>query len=443
MYAQERLVRVYDVGIPEAKMEIPADMRLRGLWRESDFLKLWAGQSVSQVGSWITLVGLPLTAAKMLNASPLQMGILNGAGAAAILLIGLFAGAWADRMRRRPILIWADLGRAAVLGTIPFAAAAGRLTMSHLYGVAAATAILTVFFDVSYRTYLPSLVSPESLLEGNSKLTLSESIAGVVGPGLAGVLIAALTAPMAILFDALSFVCSALSVWLIRAPEPRPAPSATPHIGREILEGLRASWREPILRTLLLRSATAAIFLGFGGSLYVLYAVRELRIGDVLLGAVIAVGGFSSVFGALVTERLVRRFGFGRTLIGAALLPALAARLPPLARGPVAWCAAILAVAQLGDMAWSIYEINELTLRQAIAPAHVLGRVNSAAHMTFRGVLPVGALLGGALAEAIGMRGAMFVGAGGFLLSTLWLIFSPIRRLRELPSLSGVKPYCT
>jgi MFS family permease len=408
-------------------------MPLRGLWRDSDFLKLWAGQAVSQVGSWITLVGLPMMAAQLLNASPLQMGILSGVSSAAILLFGLFAGAWADRLRRRPILIWADLGRAAVLGTVPLAAALGRVTMSHLYLVAAATAILTVFFDVSYQAYLPSLVSPENILEGNSKMTLSESIAGVVGPGLTGTLIAAITAPMAILFDALSFVCSAISVWLIRKPERRPIPDAAPHIGREIMEGLRASWREPILRTLLLRTATAAIFLGFGGSLYILFAVRELRIGAVLLGAVIAVGGCSGVFGALTAEWLVRRLGFGWTLIGAALLSGIASLLPPLAHGPVALCAAILAVAQLGDMAWSIYGINELTLRQAVAPAHLLGRVNSAAHLTFRGVLPAGALLGGAVAEGIGLRAAMFVGAGGFLLSTLWLLGAPIRRLRELP----------
>src|ERR1022692_4682182 len=139
----------------------------RGLWREPDFLKLWAGQAVSQIGSWITLVGLPLTAALLLKASPLQMGILSGAGAAAILLFGLFAGAWADRLRRRPILIWADLGRAAVLGTVPAVVAFGRLTMGHLYVVAAASAVLTVFFDVSYQAYLPSLVRPENMLEGN------------------------------------------------------------------------------------------------------------------------------------------------------------------------------------------------------------------------------------------------------------------------------------
>jgi MFS family permease len=408
-------------------------MALQGLWREPDFLKLWAGQSVSQVGSWITLVGLPLMAAKLLNASPLQMGVLSGASAAAILLFGLFAGAWADRLRRRPIMIWTDLGRAAVLGAIPLAAAFGRLTMSHLYIVAAVSAALTVFFDVSYQSYLPSLVSADNLLEGNSKLALSESIAGVVGPGVTGTLVAAITAPMAILFDAISFVCSAISVALIRKPEPPPHPHAAPHMGREIVEGLRVSWHDPILRTLLLRSATASMFVGFGGSLYILYAVRELKIGPALLGVVIAVGGCSGVLGALAAARLVRRFGFGATLIGAAILPAASGFLPPLAHGPVALCAALLALAQLGDLGWSIYEINERTLRQAVAPSHALGRVNSAAHLMFRGLLPAGALAGGAVAEVVGVRGAMFVSAAGFLLSTLWLIFSPIRRLRELP----------
>ncbi len=413
-------------------------MPRRGLWREPDFLKLWAGQAVSQIGSWITLVGIPMTAALLLKASPLQMGFLNGAGAGSILVFGLFAGAWADRLRRRPILIWTDLGRAAILGTVPMAVAFGRLTMGHLYVVTALTAVLTVFFDVSYQAYLPSLVSAENILEGNSKMALSESVAGVVGPGLTGVLIQALTAPIAILFDAISFLGSALSLLLIRKPEPPPVSVAAPHMGREIMEGLRVSWHDPILRTLLVRSATAALCLGFGGSLYILFAVRELKIGAVLLGAIISVGGFSELFGALAAERLVQRFGFGTTIIGSALLIGVAGLLPPLAHGSVALCAVFLAIAQLGDMAWSIYNINVLTLRQAVAPSHLLGRVNSAAHLMFRGVLPLGALLGGAVAEWVGLRGAMFAGAAGFLLSTLWLVFSPIRRLRDVPKPAAV-----
>ncbi len=412
----------------------------RALWRQRDFLKLWTGQSVSQVGSWITLVGLPIAAAQMLNASPMQMGILSGVSAAATLSFGLFAGAWADRLRRRPLMIAADFGRAAVLATVPLAAALKHLTIGHLYIVAAAASTLTVIFDVSYQAYLPSLVGPDDLLEGNSKLALSENIAGVVGPGITGLLIAALTAPIAILFDALSFVWSAVSVWVIRQPEPRPAPHPAPHIGREIVEGLRASWHQPILRSLLLRGATAALSVGFGGSLYILYAVRELKIGAAMLGWVIAVGGCSGVLGALAAARLSRRFGIGPTLIASAMTVAVASLLPPLARGPAALCAAILAVAQLGDIGWTIFDINALTLRQGIAPANLLGRVSSASHLMFRGILPLGALLGGALAESIGLRAAMFVGATGSLLSTLWLIFSPIRRLREAPKAANPTP---
>ena len=406
----------------------------RGLWRDPDFLKLWTGQAVSQVGSWITLVGLPLAAVLVLGASPVQMGILSGVSAAAVLLFGLFAGAWADRLRRRPILISADLGRGVVLGTIPLAFALHRLTIGHLYLVGAASAILTVFFDVSYQSYLPSLVDRESLQEGNSKLALSKSIAEVAGPGLTAILVKALTAPIAILFDALSFLASAFSLWLIRKPEPRPERGAAPHIGREIVEGLQASWREPVLRTLALRTATSSLFLGFGSSLYILFAIRELRLSAALLSAIIAVGGASGLFGTLAAERLARRYGLGPTLIGAATLAGVAGLLPPLARGPVPVCAAILGAAQLCDVAWPVYHINELSLRQAIAPSRLLGRVNSAMHLLFRGVLPVGALAGGLLAEAIGVRHAMLAGASGFLLSTLWLVFSPVRRLREIPS---------
>src|SRR5579862_1916996 len=249
-------------------------MRRHGLWRNSDFLKLWAGQSVSQVGSWITMVGLPLTAVMVLNASPLQMGILSGAGAAAVLIFGLFAGAWVDRLRRRPILIAADLGRAVVLSIIPLAAMLHRLTIGDLYLVAVASSILTVLFDVSYQAYLPALIERENILTGNSRLALTESIAGIAGPGVAGTLVQLITAPMALLFDAGSFVCSAVSVWLIRKAEPAPTRTLEPHIAREISEGLGASWRDPLLRGLALRKATSAFFLGFGSSLYFLFATR-------------------------------------------------------------------------------------------------------------------------------------------------------------------------
>jgi predicted MFS family arabinose efflux permease len=183
----------------------------------------------------------------------------------------------------------------------------------------------------------------------------------------------------------------------------------------------------------VLRTATASLFLGFGGSLYILFAIRELGLSAALLSAIIAVGGAGGLFGALVAERLARRYGLGPTLIGAAIVAGIASLLPPLARGPAPVCAAVLSAAQLCDVAWPVYNINELSLRQAIAPGRLLGRVNAAMHLVFHGVLPVGALVGGLLADAMGVRQALFVGASGFLLSTLLLVFSPVRRLRELP----------
>jgi MFS family permease len=408
-------------------------MRRSGLWRNSDFLKLWAGQAVSQTGSNISAAALQLTAILLLGASPFQMGLMSGAGGGAILVFGLFAGAWADRLRRRPILIFADLGRAIILGTIPLAALLHRLTMAHLYLAAAATGVLTVFFDVSYQAYLPTLAGRENILEGNSKLALTESIAGIVGWGAAGILVQWITAPAAILFDAASFLCSAFSISLIRKPEGRPESGPAPNMGREIAEGLRLSWREPVLRALAMRTGAGSFFLGFLASLYMVFAIRELGLSPALIGIIVSCGGATSLFGALAAERLVRRVGFSRTLIGSAAATGFSTLLPPMAHGTVAVCAAFLGAAQLFDIAWPVYNITELSLRQAVTPDHLLGRVNSAMHLLFNGVMPVGALAGGMIAQGIGIRATMFAGAAGFLLSTLFLIFSPIRHLRELP----------
>ncbi|MES1258934.1 MAG: MFS transporter [Acidobacteriota bacterium] len=405
-----------------------------GLWRQPDFLKLWTGQTVSQIGSSISTLGIPLTALYLLRATPRQMGLLSGAGGAAILIFGLFAGAWADRLRRRPILIFSDLGRAALLATIPLAAAFHRLTMGHLYLLAASTGILTVFFDAGYQAYLPSLIAREQLVEGNSKLALSASTAEIAGPGLTGALISLMTAPAAILFDAVSFLFSGLSILLIRKPEPKPVPAPQPHLLREIAEGLRACGREPVLRALALRSGTAAFCLGFIGSLYMIFVVQELHVSAVLLGGIISIGGASSLAGTLVAARMMRLFGPGRTLIGASLTTATAFLLVLAAHGPVTECLIFLGTSQLFDAAWSIYNITEQSLIQAIAPPHLLGRVSSALHLLFRGVMPAGAVVGGLLAESLGVRQTMFAGTLGFLASTLWLVFSPVRDLREMPA---------
>src|SRR4051812_42664836 len=252
---------------------------MASLWGEREFVKLWTGQAISQIGSRITRTALPFAAAITLNAGPFEMGILSGGAGISVLLFGLFAGAWADRLRRKPILIWTDLARAAVLFTIPIAAMRHSLTMTHLYCVAAVTGLLTVLFDVSYQAYVPSLVERENLVQANAKLALSESVAEVSGPGIAGFLVTALTAPIAIAFDALSFLVSAVSISMVRTPEPPPRDrAADSHMGREIAEGLRESWRNRYLRAMALRSATAALFMGFFASLYPLFTVKVLNL---------------------------------------------------------------------------------------------------------------------------------------------------------------------
>ena len=406
----------------------------RGLWANPDFVKLWSGQTISELGSRITREGIPLTAVLTLHAGTVQMGFLTALGGAAVLVFGLIAGVWVDRLRRRPILIAADLGRAAILASVPAAAVAGVLSMGQLYAVAALAGILTVFFDVAYQSYLPALVARDQILEGNSKLALSSSIAEIAGPGLTGVLVQLITAPIAILFDAVSFLFSALMVLLIRKPEPPPVRREPEHLVAETLAGLRFIFGDPSLRPLALRSATMFLSMGFLGPLYVLYAIQILHLRPAVLGVVIALGGVGAMVGSVLAPRLVRRFGLGATFVGSSLVQGLTTLLIPLAGTPgtvPAFAVACLMVPQLfGDMAFMIYFINELTLRQQVAPEHVLGRVNAGMQLLARGIWPLGALIGGSLAAAIGVRPTLTIAAAGVILSTFWLVASPLRRLR-------------
>jgi Na+/melibiose symporter-like transporter len=404
------------------------------LWRDREFVKLWVGQTISQIGSRITRTALPFAAVLVLGAGPLEMGILGGVSAVTILLFGLFAGAWADRLRRRPILILTDLGRAAVLATVPIAALRGSLSMTQLYIVAGVTGLLTVLFDVSYQAYVPSLVRRENLVPANARLALSESIAEVSGPGIAGFLVQALTAPIAIAFDALSFLVSAVSIALVRRPEPPPRERAGSHMLEEIADGIRTSWRNPYLRVMALRTATAVLFAGFFTSLYPLFTVKTLGLSPAVIGVVVATGGAFAVVGATVAERLVGRLGIGPAMLGALLATNVTTFLHPMAHGSVVLCCVFLIAGQAGDFAWPTLNTTEMSLRQAVAPPETLARVNSAMSLMFNGLIPVGSFLGGALAEVVGVRAAMFVGATGYALSTLWVVFSPIRHLRELPA---------
>ena len=409
--------------------------RFRGLWRHPDFIKLWTGQTISVFGSLIGGTALQFTAILLLQASAFQMGLLAAASLAPGFASGLVAGVWVDRLRRRPLLIMADAGRALLLATIPLAAALGRLTIEQLYVVAFGNSILTVLFDVAYQSYLPSLVGRGDLLEGNSKLSASASVAEVGGFGLAGWLVQLLSGPTTILIDAVSFVVSAVSLSAIRTREARPAP--VPHnssVVREIGEGLRVVLHHPLLRTLA-GGAFLLHFCGHGiyGSMVVLYMSRGIGFSPGVLGMTWGVGGISALIGAMLAAPLTRRLGAGRAMVLGLLLGSTTGFLIPLAQGPTLLSVILLILAQLGDGADTVFQINQLSLRQAITPERLLGRVNASMHFVGQGAMLLGALVGGLLGDTIGVRPTLLVGAGGSLLVAVMLALSPLRGVTADP----------
>ncbi|MEO8659964.1 MAG: MFS transporter [Bryobacteraceae bacterium] len=404
------------------------------LWRHLEFQKLWAGQTISEIGSRITREGIPITAFVALHATPMQMGVLVSLHGVSALFAGAMAGRAADRRRRRPIMIMADVGRALVLLSVPVAAAYGELQMWQLYAVVFVSGVLTIFFDVAYQSYLPSLVPQQQLLEGNSKLALSAAAAEVLGPAMTGFLIQVLTAPRAILLDSLSFLVSAISIGSIRTKEAVPVVHEESLGDPGFLVALRYILSDGVLRALFLRALTFALFIGFFSTLYVPYAFGELHLNAASFGIIVAMGGVGNLIGASVSERLSRRIPVGMILIGCSLLSGLMTLLIPLAHGP-AWMAALyLGTAQLfGDVAHPVYHVHELTLRQRLAPPQMLGRVNACLHLAFKGFWPMGALLGGVLGSTIGTRPTLVICALGAMLSTAWLIASPVATLRHFP----------
>lgn len=400
------------------------------LGHHADFRRLWIGQTISEIGSRITREGLPLTAVLLLNASAAQMGLLSAVGSASPLFFSLAAGVVVDRQRKRPILIVTDLARAALLLTVPLAALTHWLSLSQLLLVAAVSGILTVLFDVAYQSYLPSLLPADELLEGNRKLGMSSATAEMLGPALAGTLIQIVTAPIAVFLDALSFLASAGAVLGIRQPEPPPLPKQAVPLRKELSEGLRVIWTHPMLRALLLRATSAFLAMGVVFPLYLLSAIRVVHLSTSALGLVIGLGGAGSLLGAWLSARVSERYGTGPTFFTTALLTGMAQLLIPLAAQMPQFGLLFLSCQQLfGDCVFMIYFVNETTLRQRLAPEAALGRVNAAMQLASRGMLPIGALVGGYLADQIGIPQTLWLGAGGTLLSCLWLV--PLRRIAE------------
>jgi len=408
--------------------------RSRGLWRHRGFLRFWAASAISDAGSQVTALALPLIAALTLGATPWQMGVLSAAGSAATLIVGLFAGVWVDRLRRRPLMIAADLGRALLLLSIPLASALGALRIELLYVVALSAGVLTVLFDVTYLAFVPTLVGREHLVEANSKLEATSSAAQVAGPGLGGVLVGALGAAHAVLIDALSFVASALFIAGVRVSEPAPT-ARRAGVASEIGEGLRLVLTHRILRALGGCSATTNLFGRMFLAVYVLYMTRTLGLGSIGVGLVFATGGVGALAGALAAGAVTRRLGLGPTMIAAQLGFGLTGMAVPLAVLVPRVALPMIVASEFGQwMAVTVYYVTAVSVRQSMIPDRLQGRVNATMRFMAGGALPVGAIIGGALGGAIGLPQTLVVAEFGMLLACVWLVLSPVRALRALPT---------
>lgn len=411
----------------------------RSLWRHPDFLKLWTAESISQVGTQVTQLALPLAAIVVLEATPFEVALLSTVEFLPFILLGLPAGVWVDRLRRRPILIVGDLGRAVALGSIPVAFAMGVLTIWQLYVVGFVVGCFTVFFDVAYQSYLPSIVDREDLVDGNAKLEISRSGAALVGPTIAGVLIEWLRAPVAILLDSISYVGSALFVFLIRRREPEPvhpdvaAGGERPSMRDDIAQGLRYVTGHRHLRWIAMSTAVSNLFSNLAFAIYLVYVVRDLGLSAATIGLVFAIGNIGFLAGAILATRLEKLTGLGPAIILGEVSSAVGLLLIPLATAGTAFAFLVTAglVTGFGNV---VYNVNQVSFRQAITPERMQGRMNATMRFIVWGTIPIGTLLGGALGTAIGLLPAIWIGAIGGLLAILPLVLTPVRTLRAIPA---------
>jgi MFS family permease len=408
-------------------------MRFSGLWNNVFFMRLWAGQTISVFGSMVGGLALPWVALISLKATPFQVALLGMMALIPGFLVGLFAGVLVDRFPRKPVMIWSDIGRFLVLSSVPIAALLGGLGMVQLYVVAFLNGALGTFFDVAYHAYLPSLIRKDQLIEGNAKLTASASVAETTGFGLAGWLVQIFTAPIAILIDAVSFLVSAISIASIKHIEPSlEQPELEDNIWLEARTGFVTIWQQPTVRTLIGSSVLLALFSRIFGSMIILFVTRELGFLPGVQGLIFAVGGVTSLLGALSATPLTRRFGLGATLVFSMVVIGLGMLAPTFAVGTSIVSIVLLVFSQcLTDPAWTLHNINEVSLRQSLIPNEVLGRVNGSLRFLEFGASLLGMFLGGVLGEVFGARVTLMIGALGGFVAAIWLLFSPIWRLKN------------
>jgi len=412
---------------------IEATPEMPPLRRQPEFLKLWSAQTISQVGDQISYLALPLVAVLTLDASAAQMGLLTAAELMPALFFSLIAGAWIERsQRRRHVMIAADLARAGLLASVPLAAAFDLLTFPQLYAVGFAAGTFAVLFDVSWSTLFIAVVPRRDVVEANSKLNLSRAVSFVTGPSLAGFLVQLLTGPVTLLLDAFSFLGSALFLGRIRAEEP-PVQRDGNGVLRSIWEGFRFVLGDEVIRPELLCAATINLFNYVFHAIFVLYATKELGVSPGTLGIALGVGAVGGILGALVAPRLERAVGLGRSVvIGSVLFPAPLI-LIPIASGSELQLGLMLGAAEFfSAVGVMIFDVTAASMHFMRTPDRVRVRMSATFKFVNYGIRPIGALLGGALGTAIGLQTTLWIGVLGALAGVIWLLFSPIPRLRAV-----------
>ena len=405
--------------------------------RQGDFRRLLSAHTVSQVGTGVTALAIPLIAATVLHASPFQIGVLAAASTVPLLLLGLPAGVWVDRRQRKPLMVASDLGRFLLLMVLPVSALLGWLSYPLLFAVVALVGCLTVVFDIASQSYVTSLLDRGDLVGGNSLFHSSYAVGEIIGPGLAGTLVSVFKAPMAVTVDALSFLVSGLLIGGIRHQEAavEAKPTDVQALRGELIEGLRAVRDTPILRTLGLATGVWNLFEGARDAMLILFITQTLQVSAQGTGIIYSVAAAGWLLGSMLTGIAAAKLGLGRAIMLGALLVIPCELLIPLAGGPPIIAGAMVAIGYfLSGVFGPIYDVNQYSLRQAITPDHLQGRVSSVLRVIIRGTEPLGALLGGVIAVWFGLRGAMWAAVVGPPIAIALIWFSPVRHMRDMPS---------
>jgi MFS family permease len=407
------------------------------IWAQRSFLKLWAGQSVSLVGSAVTTLALPLTAIYTLHASSAQLGLMRTVQWLPYILFSLHLGAWTDRRRRKPLMIGANLGQAVVLAGIVALALTHVLTLPILIAAVFVTGGLTVAFDLSYNAYLPSLVDKDLLIQANSRLQASASVAVIGGPGLGGLLVQWLTAPVALLADAASYIVSVVSLIWIRQPESAPAkPADAPGVTSQIRTGLAVVLGDPLLRALVGTSAFFNLFAQWISVLLILFAVRVLHLPAGEIGLMVGTPAIGALIGSMLADRVSKKLGIGPTVMSCVVFECAVLLVIPFAPAShPGLAAAIIAVALAASGVGSaLSSIVGISVRQSVTPPNLYGRMTATYRFVSFGVIALGSLFGGLAGQAFGLRSGLLYGAIGLQSTIIWMALSKLPRVRELPA---------